>query len=121
METLMPSGVIGSEEEYDRAIVILNGLLDAGAATDGHPLESQLDAISESIAAYEDLHYPQELVSHATSLRFLMDQHGLGLADVPEVGNSDAVAAVLDESRSLSSEQVAALARRFHLSPSAFL
>jgi len=97
METPMPLGVIGSEEEYDRAIDVLNGLLDAGAATDGHPLRSQLDAITESIAAYEDTHYPQEPVSQATSLRFLMDQHGLGLADVPEVGNSDAVAAVLEE------------------------
>jgi HTH-type transcriptional regulator/antitoxin HigA len=121
METLMPSGVIGSEEEYEQAIAVLNGLLDAGAATDGHPLESQLEAISESIAAYEDLHYPQEPVSQAMSLRFLMNQHGLGLADMPEIGNSDAVASVLDESRSLSSEQIVALSRRFNVSPSAFL
>lgn len=121
METLMPLGVIGSEEEYDRAITVLNGLLDAGAASGGHPLESQLDAITELIAAYEDLHYPQEPVSQATSLRFLMDLHGLGLADLPEVGSSDAVAAILDESRSLGSEQIAALSLRFNLPPSAFL
>jgi len=67
------------------------------------------------------VHYPMEPVSQETSLRFLMDQHGLGFADLPEVGNCDAVAAILDESCSLSTEQIVALSRRFNLPPSAFL
>ena len=55
-------------------------------------------------------------------LRFLMEQHGVRRSDLSdEIGSRSAVAEVLDEKRELTEHQVAALAKRFGVSPAVFL
>ena len=55
---LVPLHQIRSESDYDRAVLILDKLLDAGAAGDEHPLGDLVDVLGELIGAYDDIHYP---------------------------------------------------------------
>jgi HTH-type transcriptional regulator/antitoxin HigA len=53
--------------------------------------------------------------------QFLMEEHGLSEADLPEIGSSDAVAAYLAGKKDLSVGQVRALAQRFRVTTAAFV
>jgi HTH-type transcriptional regulator/antitoxin HigA len=120
METIVLAQAISNEAEYERAIVTLGELLDAGAARESHPFADRLEALSEMISAYESLHYPQQDVSPSAMVQFLLDQHDLALSELPEIGNADVVTAVLNGSRKLNEEQISALSIRFNLPGSAF-
>ena len=54
----IPLYPIQSENEYDRAIQVLNELLDAGGANENHPLASLVTLLGHFIAEYEKIHYP---------------------------------------------------------------
>lgn len=88
---------------------------------EGHPLYSLLDTLGTVIHAWEEQHHPIPAVSGVDLLRFLMDEHGLTLSDLPEVGAPDAVTEILKGTRELNAGQMRALAERFGVSPSAFL
>jgi HTH-type transcriptional regulator/antitoxin HigA len=45
-------------------------------------------------------------------LRLLMDQHGLGIADLPEIGSKSMVSRVMSGKRDLSKKHIQALAAR---------
>ena len=53
-------------------------------------------------------------------LRLLMDQHSLGMADLPELGSKSMVSRVLSGERSLSKKHIKALSERFRLDPGLF-
>ncbi|WP_409421694.1 hypothetical protein ABHF91_01265 [Pseudaeromonas sp. ZJS20] len=55
-------------------------------------------------------------------IRTLMNQHRLGEQDLPELGSAAQVRKFLrgNDSRQLTQAQIAALSRRFHLSPALF-
>ena len=53
-------------------------------------------------------------------LRLLMDQHGLGTADLPEIGSKSMVSRVLSGERSLSKKHIQALSKRFGINPGLF-
>lgn len=112
---------IRNEHDYDGAIERLNFLIDEVGADEGHPLYSLLDTLGTVIHAWEEQHHPIPPVSGADLLRFLMDEHGLTLSDLPEVGAPDAVTEILKGARELNAGQMRALAERFGVSPSAFL
>ncbi len=46
-----------NESEYDRAIQILNDLLDAGGANENHPLASLVTLLGHFIDDYESINY----------------------------------------------------------------
>jgi HTH-type transcriptional regulator/antitoxin HigA len=54
-------------------------------------------------------------------LQFLMEEHDLSTADLPELGSSETVERYLNGLEELSVHQVRNLARRFHVSPAAFI
>ena len=55
-------------------------------------------------------------------IRTLMDQHSLSEQELPELGSAAQVREFLrgNDSRQLTQAQIAALSRRFHLSPALF-
>jgi HTH-type transcriptional regulator/antitoxin HigA len=53
-------------------------------------------------------------------LRLLMDQHGLGIADLPEIGSKSMVSRVMSGKRDLSKKHIQALAARFGINPGLF-
>ncbi len=58
--------------------------------------------------------------SELAMLRLLMDQHHLGMNDIPEIGSKSMVFRVLSGERELSKKHIKALSKRFNISPSLF-
>ena len=102
-----------AQEMIDR---LLQQDLDEGA-------QEYLAALTDLIETYEEGHVPISDVSEADVLRELMRSHGLSQAKLQKaVGISQStISAVLSGTRSLTKEQVVALARFFRVSPAAFL
>src|SRR5256884_9927015 len=109
-----------NEQEYDRAVERLNGLLDEVGTDEQHPLYTLLDTLGTLIHAYEEEHHPIPTCSGVDVLRFLMDEHGLTQSDVPEIGSQGVVSEVLRGKRELNIRQIRALAKRFQVSPPVF-
>ncbi len=92
------------------------------------PLNAVISMLSEAIAEYELR--DREIVafenqasaspSDLVMLRLLMDQHNLGMADLPEVGSKSMVSRVLSGERSLSKKHIQALSKRFGIDPGLF-
>ena len=110
-----------NEPEYDRAVECLNRLLDEVGTNEQHPLYTLLDTLGTLIHAYEEEHHPIPACSGVDVLRFLMDEHGLTQADVPEIGSQGVVSDVLRGKRALNIRQIRALAKRFQVSPAVFI
>lgn len=55
------------------------------------------------------------------SLQFLMDEHSLAQSGLPEVGSQGVVSEIIHGKRELNVRQIRALARRFKVSPAAFI
>lgn len=110
-----------NEQEYDRAVEHLNGLLDEVGTDEQHPLYTLLDTLGTLISAYEEEHHPLPECSGVDVLRFLMEEHGLTQADLPEIGSQGVVSEVLRGKRELNIRQIRALATRFQLSPAVFI
>ncbi|HEX8612533.1 MAG TPA: transcriptional regulator [Telluria sp.] len=121
LTALVPLNPIRSEQDYDKAVAVLNQLLDAGAAEEQHALADLATMLGTLIAAYDEVHYPAAPVSPVAMLRFLMDQHQLTDSALPELGSQSTVAEILNGTRELDTRQIKALAARFHVPASLFL
>lgn len=121
LSSLIPLRPIRSDDDYDRAVVTLNQLLDAGASNEGHPLADLVDTLGSLIAEYDDKHFPLKQVSPVQVLRFLMEQHQLTQSDLPEIGSQGVASEILRGKRELNLRQVKALAERFGVGPAVFI
>ena len=121
LSSIVPLHPVRSHADYEKAVSILNQLLDAGASDENHPLADLVETLGELIGDYDDLYFQLEEPSGAGVLRFLMDQHGLKQADLPEVGTQGVVSEILHEKRDLNVRQIKLLAKRFHVDPAVFL
>ena len=118
----VPLHPIRSEADYDAAVAALNGLLDAGAADEKHPLADLAATLGELIGDYDAVHYPGFDVAPSDMLRFLMDQHGLKQSDLAaELGSQGIVSEILNGKRELNLRQMRDLARRFSVPVKAFV
>ena len=99
----------------------MNELLDEIGTNEKHPLYSLLDTLGTLIHAYEEEHFPIPESTGGEVLRFLMDEHELTQSDLPEVGSQGVVSEILNGKRELNVRQVRALARKFKVSPAAFV
>ena len=112
---------IRSEEDYERAVGQMNELIDVVGTDENHPMYEFLDTLGTIIHAYEEKNYPMPAASGADILTYLMEEHGLRQADLPEVGSQGVVSEILNGKRELNVRQIRALARRFHVSPAVFI
>lgn len=121
LSSVIPLHPIRTESDYEKAVVVLNQLLDAGAANEKHPLADLANTLGALIGEYDDVHYPAQDVSPLAMLRFLMDQNHLTQSDLPEIGTQGVVSEILNGKRDLNVRQIKALAGRFHVPPGAFV
>jgi HTH-type transcriptional regulator/antitoxin HigA len=80
-----------------------------------------LDTLGTLIHAYEEEHFPIPESTGAEILRFLMDENGLTQSDLPEVGSQGVVSEILNSKRELNVRQIRSLAKKFKVSPAAFV
>ena len=118
---IAPLLTIHSEQDYDASIVRLNALIDEVGTDESHPLYTMLDTLGLVIQAYEEQHHTIPDTSSAEVLSYLIKEHALSEADLPEVGPQSTVAAILSGDEALTIQQVRALATRFKVSPSVFI
>src|SRR5690349_20432101 len=111
---------IRDEEHLEEAQEVIDRLLgqelDRGA-------REYLDALTALVEGYEGEHHPIPDASEADVLRLLMPSGGLSQARLAGKGGiaQSTLSAVLNGVRSLTKEQVVALAAFFHVAPGAFL
>jgi HTH-type transcriptional regulator/antitoxin HigA len=116
----IPLRPLATQAEYDEAVRVLNGLLDAGGGDEQGELAPLVDILGVLIGDYEDAHHDLPGSSPQDILRELMNQHQLKQSDLPEIGSQGVVSEILNGKRELNTRQISALAKRFHVSPAVF-
>ena len=112
---------IQNEEQYDKAVEVLNILIDEVGTNEKHPLYSMLDTLGTVMYAYEEKHHSIPEASGADMLDFFMEEHELSTQDLPELGSESMVNEILEGRRILTVPQIRLLATRFHVSPTVFI
>ena len=120
-QVISPLFVIRNESDYDEAIEHLNELIDEVGVNEEHPLYDLLDTLGTVIHAYEEEHHTIPDCDAVEMLQFLMEEHELGVADIPEIGGPDSVSNVLERKRELTVQNIRDLANRFQVSPAVFV
>ena len=96
------------EADYQALVEALDELLDVVGDDESHSLAGLVEHLGDLVSAYETVHNP------------MPEQHGLGQADLPEVGAQSVVSHVLSGKRRLNVRQIRELARRFGVSVETF-
>ncbi|MEE9319870.1 MAG: hypothetical protein V3U76_05440 [Granulosicoccus sp.] len=115
---------IVNEEEYTLALELMDELIDD---YDNHLvlvelLSRSIENWENSSAEFAEFNIRTSCGDPAVSLlRTLMDQHNLGVADLPEIGSKSLVSKILNQrDRQLTRQHIDALSRRFKISPALF-
>jgi len=112
---------VRTADDYARANVVIDVLLDATRGDEDHPLADVLDYLADQVKAYEDEHFPIPESKPREILRFLMDQHGLKQEDLADCAPQSRISDILNGKRSISKEIAKNLARRFNVHADLFL
>jgi HTH-type transcriptional regulator / antitoxin HigA len=114
-------GPIRDESHYLRMVATLEALLDEAAGDEQHPAMGLIDIVGDLIEDYEAGESPLPEATGVGALAFLMEQHGLVAADLPEIGDEAQIEEVLAQRRELDVRQLRALSQRFGVSPGIFV
>ena len=116
-----PLKPIRSDEENELAAQVCDRLLDNFDSLS--PQERDyFEVLSKLVEDYEAQWQEEKNVEPRGLLAFLMEQNELSQTDlIPEFGSSSRASEFLSGKRSLSLSQILKLAKRFSLSPTAFI
>ena len=117
----IPLGPLHTKTEYDRAVAVLDDILDEIGQQETHPLADLAETLALSIEAYEDIHSAMPEASAPAILCSLMEDHDLAQSDLPEIGSQGVVSEILAGKRDLNVRQISQLAERFGVSPAVFM
>lgn len=121
LRAVVPLGTLLTKKDYARATEMLDAILDEIGEDEKHPLAELADALGVFVERYEAEHVRIPDAKPAAVLKFLMRQHGLRQADLPEIGSQGVVSEVLAGRRGLNARQIKRLAKRFGVSPAVFV
>lgn len=116
-----PLRPIRSDAELDRAIGVIDSLIDKSDRNEGE--NDYLDVLGDLVKKYESDHYPMTPVTDAEMLHFLMtDAKGITQARLAaDTGISEStISEILSGKRGLSRRNIGILARYFHVNPGVF-
>lgn len=117
----VPLGILHTEAEYNKAVAVLDDILDEIGQNEAHPLADLAEALALFIQSYEDAHTDLPDVTGSEALKALMEAHDLSQSDVPEIGSQGIVSEILSGKRELNVRQIRRLAIRFGVSPAVFI
>ncbi len=121
IRSLVPLGVLRSTEDYEKAVGVLDEILDTMGEDEEHPLAELAEALSVFIESYEERDTQLPTAPPRAVLQFLINEHSLNQADLPELGSQGVVSEILSGKRDLNVRQIKILAKRFGVSPAALL
>lgn len=111
--------IIHSDEELASYTA---SLFDLTAKAETTPDEDEaIELLTLLIERYEADRFPIPTSDPITTLRYLMERHGLSQKDlIPEFGVESTVSLVLSGKRQMNRDHIARLSERFHVSPAVF-
>ncbi|MFM7759404.1 MAG: type II toxin-antitoxin system HigA family antitoxin [Burkholderiaceae bacterium] len=112
---------IRGEHHLHQMSDLLEALLQEAGSDPNHPALELVEIVGDLIQDYEASHPSMPTATGLDALNFLMEQHGLRQADLPEIGSQGVVSEILSGRRELNLRQVRALAERFGVSPATFV
>jgi HTH-type transcriptional regulator / antitoxin HigA len=112
---------IHTERQYNRAVKMLDYLIDEVNKKNDPVKESLIDTLGTLIKDYEDRNIEEPKGDPIEALKFLLEEHGLTQNDLKEIGSQGVVSEILNKKRKLNLRQVVALSKRFSVSPSVFI
>ena len=115
--------VITTEEENERALAIVESLMEKGERKMTPEEDALLDLLTNLIRDYEDTAYPpREKSKPHEMVEFLLEQRGLKSSDLwPVIGSKGRVSEILAGKRPISKEQAKKLAKFFHVGVDLFI
>jgi len=116
-------GHIADEDDYVQAQALMDELVEDYEAN--LPL---IEILARSIERWENasdefaaFNARVAKLGEVDVLRLLMEQHGLGVVELPEIGSKSLVSKILNgRGRNLTRDHIAALSKRFSVSPAIF-
>ena len=116
-----PLRPIRTEAELDRAIKVVDGLLDQEKRSRDE--EDYLDVLGTLIEAYEEVHYPMGAVSGVAMLVHLMEATEVTQTNVSQGAGLplSTVSEILAGKRKLNVKHITALAKFFKVNPGLFI
>jgi HTH-type transcriptional regulator / antitoxin HigA len=121
LRAVVPLGSIRTKKEYERAVGLLDAILDEIGEDEKHPMAELADAIGVFVERYEAEHSPIPAGKPADVLRFLMAEHGLRQSDFANIGSQGVISELLAGKRELNTRQIRKLAKRFGVSAAVFV
>ncbi|MDP2788356.1 MAG: transcriptional regulator [Pseudomonadota bacterium] len=110
------TGPVRDEAHYEALLAFVAECFDRFGGQESHPIFALVALVGDHIREYEDRVHPwPDTTTPASMLSYLMEEHGLKQADLPEVGPQSVVSEVLSGKRALNLRQVKTLATRFHV------
>ena len=113
---------IKTDAEYQKALALMDELIE-----DNDKQRPLIEILSASIERWEnhaeefsEFNQRIQALDDIDTLKLLMQQHGLGIADVPEIGSNTLVSKVINRKRNLTRNHIEALSKRFGVSPALF-
>lgn len=110
-----------TEEQYKKAVKLLDQLIDQVSEKPNDTLDSLIDLLGTLIEDYENKHVPEPAGDPIASLKYFMEEHNLRQCDLPEIGGEGVVSEILNGKRSLDVAQIKELSKRFKVSPAVFV
>ena len=110
-----------SEEQYDRAVEMLDQLIDKINRKEDPSIESLIDTLGALIKDFEGRKFPEPLGDSMGCLEYLIVEHNLKQSDLKELGSQGVVSEILNGKRQLNIRQIKALSKRFNVSPAVFI
>ena len=112
---------VNTEEDYNKAMSLINSLLDVIKGDEEHPLADVLNYLSDLAIPYEEEHYSMPDASPRDLLEFLMEQQGLKQEDLADCAPQSRISEILNGKRTISKEIAKRLAKRFKVSVDLFI
>ena len=113
---------IQTDAEYQEALAFMDELIE-----DYDKQPPLIEILSASIERWENTadeftKFNQRIkaLDGVATLKLLMEQHGLGIANMPEIGSNTLVSKILNGKRNLTRNHIEALSERFGVSPALF-
>ncbi|HET53632.1 MAG TPA: helix-turn-helix domain-containing protein [Ignavibacteria bacterium] len=112
---------IHTERHYNRAVKMLEQLIDEVNEKSDRVKESLIDTLGTLIKDYEDRNITEPKEDPIGVLKYLLEEQGLTQSDLNEIGSQGVVSEILNGKRQLNLRQVVALSKKFSVSPSVFI
>lgn len=91
---------IHTQEDYEDALQMISGLMDAKPDTQEGDM---LDVLTTLVESYEQKHFPIESPDPIEAILFVMEQRGLERCDIePYIGTKGRVSEILGHKRNLT-------------------